>query len=104
VICKACAQKPAGYFDAMAAKQFTIDAFLSKITKKKSERPQSIVIIDSDESDKEGLRGEEGDSELPNVETSSCHVFTDGQTSRHSSTELTVTDTSFDSATVSEQY
>jgi len=32
----------------MAAKQY---ALLSKITKKKSERLQSIVIIDSDESD-----------------------------------------------------
>lgn len=92
-------------FDAMASKLFTIDAFLSKTSKTKSARLQSVVIIDSDDSDDEGLRGEVRDSDSSNAVTSSCHVsshmFTESQISCHVLTELTVTDTSFDSETVS---
>jgi len=47
----------------LATKKFTIDTFLSKKSKKKNERLQSIVIIDLDSFVNEGLRGEERDSE-----------------------------------------
>ena len=50
-------------FDMLATKKFTIDTFLSKKSKKKNERLQSIVIIDLDSFVNEGLRGEERDSE-----------------------------------------
>jgi len=41
----------------MAMKQFMIDDFLSKKSKKKSETFRSVVIIDSGDSEDDGLRG-----------------------------------------------
>ena len=54
----------------MAMKQFMIDDFLSKKSKKKSETFRSVVIIDSGDSEDDGLRGQRKccNGQLPRVE------------------------------------